>query len=153
MGESEVFHIPLAESDHCGLLVEVRERMLPHRRRSRRKPKPFRYENMSKSRGEYMDFVNQTWDPGSGPLDLSAAFSALLSLQNSLKTWDREVFGSVKQQVKDLRAELEVERSSSLYWGPMDKERSVVAKLADVLAQEETMERQRSRIAWLRDGD
>jgi hypothetical protein len=35
----------------------------------------------------------------------------------------------------------------------MDKEHSVVAKLADVLAWEETMERQRSRIAYLRDGD
>jgi hypothetical protein len=102
---------------------------------------------MWKSHGEYMDFVNQTWDPRSGPLDLAVAFSALLSLQNSLKTWDKELFGSIKQQVKDLRAELEVERSSSLYRGSMDKEHSVVAKLADVLAREETMERQRSRIA------
>ena len=63
------------------------------------------------------------------------------------------MFGSVKQHVKDLRAELEAERSSTLYRGPTDKERSVVAKLADVLAREETMERQRSRISWLRDGD
>jgi hypothetical protein len=28
-----------------------------------------------------------------------------------------------------------------------------MAKLADVLAREETMERQRSRIAWLKEGD
>jgi hypothetical protein len=35
----------------------------------------------------------------------------------------------------------------------MDKERSLMTKLAEVLAREETMERQRSRIAWLRDGD
>ena len=63
------------------------------------------------------------------------------------------MFGSVKQQVKDLRAELEAERSSTLYRGLTDKERSVMAKLADVLAREETMERQRLRISWLRDGD
>lgn len=25
MGEIEVFHLPLTESDHCGLLIEVRE--------------------------------------------------------------------------------------------------------------------------------
>lgn len=55
--------------------------------------------------------------------------------------------------MKDLRAELESERSSTLYRGPTDKERSVMAKLADVLAREETMERQRSRIAWLKEGD
>jgi hypothetical protein len=100
-----------------------------------------------------MDFVTKTWDPGSGVLDLTAASAALSSLQSSLKTWDREVFGSVKQQVKDLRAELEVERSGTLYRGPTEKERSVMAKLADVLAREETMERQRSRISWLREGD
>lgn len=29
MGESEVFHIPMAESDHCGLLVEVRAAAWP----------------------------------------------------------------------------------------------------------------------------
>lgn len=153
MGESEVFHLPLAKSDHRGLLVEVRERVPAGRRRSRQKSKPFRYENMWKSHGEHMDFVNQTWDPGSGSFDLAAASSALKSLQSSLKTWDREVFGSVKMQVRELRAELEEEQSSTLYRGPTDKERTVVAKLADVLAREETMERQRSWISWLRDGD
>lgn len=150
MGESEVFHVPLVESDHCGLLVEVRENELARRRRRRRKPKPFRYENMWKSHGEYMEFVNRVWDPSSDPPDLSVASSALLSLQGSLKTWDREVFGSVKQQVQQLRAELETERSTTLYRGPTDKERNLVAKLADVLTREEAMERQKSRISWLR---
>lgn len=153
LGDSEVYHLPLAESDHCGLLVAVREKELPGRRRGRRKPKPFRYENMWKSHGDYMEFVNWTWDPGSGSCDLSTTSSALMSLQSALKSWDREVFGSVKQQVKELSAELESERSGSLYRGPTTKEHEVVAKLADILAREETMERQRSRISWLREGD
>lgn len=153
MGGTEVFHIPLAGSDHCGLLVEVREKTLPTNQNHQKKHKPLRYENMWKSHGEYMEFVNQTWDPGSGPFDLESASNALASLQRSLKKWDREVFGSVKQQLKDLRKELEVERSSTLYRGPTDKERAIMAKLADVLAREETMEHQRSRIAWLREGD
>ena len=33
----------------------------------------------------YMEFVNRALDPGMGTLDLSAASSALHSLQNSLK--------------------------------------------------------------------
>jgi hypothetical protein len=60
MGGSEVFHVPLAETDHCGILVEVREKRPPGRRRGRRKPKPFRYENMWKNHGEYMEFVNRS---------------------------------------------------------------------------------------------
>jgi hypothetical protein len=153
MGDSEVFHIPLAESDHCGVLVEVREKKPSGQRRSRRKLRPFRYENMWKSHGEYMEFVNRTWDPGPGSFNLATTSAALLSLQNSLKTWDREVFGLVKQQVKNLRDELETERSSTLYRGPTDRERQLMATLGEVLAREETMERQRSRIEWLKDGD
>lgn len=41
MGESEVYHLPLSELDHCGLLVEVGERTGGGRQRGRRKPKPF----------------------------------------------------------------------------------------------------------------
>lgn len=89
---------------------------------------------MWKRHGEYMEFVNQTWDPGLGTLFLSVVSAALLSLQSSLKKWAREVFGSMKQQVKDLRAELETKRSNTLYHGPTDKEQGMVAKLADVLA-------------------
>ena len=152
LGDSEVFHLPLAESDHAGLLVEVRQRETSDRW-SRKRPKPFRYENMWKSHGEYTDFVNSSWDPGPGPADLSAAARALTSLQASLKSWDHEVFGSVKKQIKQLRKELEEERGSTLYRGPTVKEREIMAMLSDVLAREETMERQRSRISWLREGD
>ena len=49
------------------------------RRRGRWKSKPFHYENMWKSHGDYMEFVTKTWDPGSGDLDLSAASTALMS--------------------------------------------------------------------------
>jgi hypothetical protein len=149
MGDFEVFHIPLAESDHCGLLVEVRAKELAGRWCGRRKSKPFKYENMWKRHGEYMEFVNRSWDPGSGSFDLVAASSALTSLQGSLKAWDREVFGYVKQRVKQLRAVLEEEQSSTLYRGPTDREHSVMSKLAVALAREEMMGRQSSRISWL----
>ena len=91
LGDSEVYHIPLAESDHCGLLVEVRERIPAGSRCHRGKAKPFRYENMWKSHGEYM--VNQAWDPGPNAAGLTTASVALSSMQTALKHWDREVFG------------------------------------------------------------
>lgn len=57
---------------------------------------------------------------------MSTAASALASLQSSLKIWDREVFGSVKKQVMDLRSQLEEERGNTLYRGPTDKERAIM---------------------------
>jgi hypothetical protein len=63
------------------------------------------------------------------------------------------VFGSVKKQIKEFRGQLEEERGNTLYRGPTDRECSIMAKLSDVLAREEVMERQWSIIAWLREGD
>jgi len=66
---------------------------------------------------------------------------------------DRDVFGSVTKKVKELRAKLEEERGSTLYRGPTDRERSIMAQLTEVLAREEMMAKQWSRITWLREGD
>lgn len=128
-------------------------RCQPTARGGHHKPKPFKYENMWQSHGEYMEFVNRAWDPGEGAGNLESVAASLASLQGSLKAWDREVFGAVKKQVTDLRTMLEEERSKTLYRGPTDRERDLMAKLSDVLAREETMEHQRSRIAWLCEGD
>lgn len=152
LGGSEVFHLPLTESDHAGLLVEVRNSE-PVARAGGRHPKPFRYENMWKTHGEYNEFVNKSWDPGPGRADLSTVANILSTFQGALKTWDRDVFGSVTKQVKELRAQLEEERGNTLYRGPMDRERSIMSQLAEVLAREEVMAKQRSRISWLREGD
>jgi hypothetical protein len=108
---------------------------------------------MCKCHGEYKEFVNRTWDPSAGTADLSSVVVALASLQGSLKAWDRDVFGSIKKQIKEFQGQLEEERGNTLYRGPTDRERYIMAKLSDMLARGEVMERQRSRIAWLREGD
>jgi hypothetical protein len=59
----------------------------------------------------------------------------------------------VTKKVKELRAKLEEERRHTLYRGPTDRERSIMAQLTEVLAREEVMAKQRSRITWLREGD
>ena len=46
LGDTEVYHLALVKSDHYGLLVEVRDKMQVSRLCGRRRPKPFRYENM-----------------------------------------------------------------------------------------------------------
>lgn len=52
-----------------------------------------------------------------------------------------------------LQTELEKERSHTLYRGPTDRERCLMRELSELLAQEEEMERQRSRAVWLKFGD
>lgn len=78
---------------------------------------------------------------------------SLEGLQRSLKGWDKEVFGSVKKQLASLRKELEEERSTTLYRGPSQREKQLMRKLSELVACEETMEQQWSRVQWLQEGD
>lgn len=79
--------------------------------------------------------------------------SSLSRLQSAFGSWDRDVFGSVQKNLRRLRTELENERSHTMYRGPTERERSLMSELAESLAREEEMERQRSRMEWLSSGD
>lgn len=52
-----------------------------------------------------------------------------------------------------LRLELEQLRGQSIGSGPTRNERRVMAEISELLSREETMERQRSRVEWLQEGD
>jgi hypothetical protein len=151
MGDTTVKVLPTVFSDHSGLLIEVKE-PAKHVNTWPRGRRPFRYEDMWQRHPDYVDFVNQTWDP-SGCDGLSSMATSLERLQVELSAWDRDVFGSVRKKLRHLRKELESERSHTLYRGPTDRERFLMKELAEVLGREEEMERQRSRVEWLKSGD
>jgi hypothetical protein len=148
-----VVHVPFVKSGHCALVIKVRKRQPSNSHSRRRRRRVFRYENMSQQHDDYMEFVQQAWDLGPGPASLESMASSLASLQNSFMVWNKEVFGSVKRQISQIREELEGIRSSTLYQGPTAREKELMVKLSETLAREEVMERQRSRVDWLREGD
>ena len=63
------------------------------------------------------------------------------------------MFGSVKKSLAVLRNELEVVQGQSMGSGPSRQERRIMSRISEMLSREEIMERQRSRLDWLRDGD
>jgi hypothetical protein len=152
MGDVLVRVLPTVFSDHAGLLIELKGNTRAGNPHSKRKTL-FRYENMWQRHEDYGGFVNQNWDPGPGGGDLLSLASSLTNMQRALKDWDRNVFGSVRSNLKRLRKELEEERSNTMYRGPTERERRLMKELAEVLAREEEMEKQRSRADWLKSGD
>lgn len=66
---------------------------------------------------------------------------------------DHTVFGSVRQEVRRLHWELENVRSSSLHLGPSRWELQIMTHISELLAREKIMEKQRSRLTWLKEGN
>jgi hypothetical protein len=147
---TRVRHVVSLESDHCFVVVELRERLSEQRFRG---VKQFRYENVWQTRIDYEKLVLDNWQIGAGQQGLHGVFDALHSLQGKLSTLGAEEFGSLARTVRKLRQKLDRLRQCSMGRGPSDEEKAVVKKLRRALHQEEVWMRQCSRIAWLREGD
>jgi hypothetical protein len=151
MGETNVEHVPTVFSDHIALLVKVRES--DSQGNIQRRPKMSRYENMWQRHGSYAEFVKQSWGCVATGGGLHGVGAKLSSMQAAFQGWERDIFGPVKFKLKQLREELAQERNRSLYRGPSERERRLMQELAELLAREEEMQRQRSRMDWLKSGD
>lgn len=144
--EATVWHVQTTESDHCCLLIEC------NRETSNRRHRSFRYENMMRRDESYLQLVQPTWGEGE-VANLTQLQSRLGNVQRSLQEWELNVFGSVRRTLARLRNDLERVRARSIGSGPTRKERRLMARISELLSREEIMEKQRSRLDWLRDGD
>ena len=79
--------------------------------------------------------------------------SALGRVSSNLKSWSRDEFGSVNKQLKNLHKKLEKVRADSLGTDPSNAEKSLMARISELLSREEAMARQRSRALSLAEGD
>lgn len=117
-GDSSVTHVQTTESDHCAILITLKKSGVFQ---GHRRERPFRYENMWLRHPSYEDTVAAAW--GGGCLSLSDVHANLGGLQNALRSWDKNQFGSVRNELKRLRRRLETLRKDSLRTGPTREER------------------------------
>jgi hypothetical protein len=145
-GISTVTHIQMAGSIHCALYVHVARVEGSHGAGG----KLFRYENMWQRHHRYNDMVEGAWIGGCD--NLQEVHNSLGHMQSIMARWNKEEFGSVREELQWLRKQLEVVRGR-IRNGPATEERSIMLRLAELLAWEEAMEKQRSRVQWLHEGD
>jgi hypothetical protein len=144
-----VWHEQTTTSDHCCLRIESYQ----HGTNRRRRCKPFRYENMWRRDESYVDLIRSAWGEADGSTDLNQLKVRLSRVQGALWDWDKNVFGSVRKNLKKLRKNLEIEWGRSVGAGPSSKERHLMSQISEWVSREEIMEKQRSRLDWLKDGD
>lgn len=100
-----------------------------------------------------MKLIEDSWGDASAIQDMRQLQSTLGRVQSSLQEWEYTVFGSVTRELARLRSELEDERNRTFYSGPSRRERRLMSNISELLAREEIMAKQRSRIIWLEEGD
>jgi hypothetical protein len=145
-----VRHICTAESDHCMVLVELRENL---RQPQSGGAKQFRYVNVWQTHVDYDRLVAESWLKNQNPQGLQGVVDCLNSLHKELEPWGAREFGCLAKKVRKLQQQLDKLRRRSVGRGPSDEEKTVVKQLREALRQEETWMRQRSRVQWLREGD
>lgn len=118
---------------------------------------PFRFEKMWLTHGSLEENIANWWSKDfHGPL-LSRVANKLRLVKENLKVWNKETFGDIfkrKDQLKLQLTNLEVKiQENGCSKEDKTAEKILLCEWHNLLAQEETRRRQKSRLAWLKEGD
>jgi hypothetical protein len=103
----------------------------------------FMFEEMWTKHEDYERMITEAWELGSGPIsDINGLWRRLQEMSKNMKKWSFETFGSVKAELKKLRAKLDSARAEALIYGSSLEVKGIELKLHDLYEKEEIMFRQ-----------
>ncbi|XP_020190758.2 uncharacterized protein [Aegilops tauschii subsp. strangulata] len=138
------------ESDHMAILVHVRDMETTQPRGDH----PVRCEEMWLRHEGYEAMMQHAWEQVQGQnKSPGAVCDRLHEITKSLRGWGRTVFGSVRRQIQRLEKELLDAKERALVTGLTTEVRDIESQLNEVYEREEIMQKQRSRVDWLKAGD
>ncbi|CAL9013386.1 unnamed protein product, partial [Prunus brigantina] len=139
-------HLVAVGSDHYPILVEA---CVEDPEASAKRSRRFHFEEMWTKEPDFDKVIEEAWKVTDG---VEGVRSSLSLCAKELKTWNHVHFGNVRNQLKYAYKEL------AALQGRLTTDQSVLkAKvektISELLEKQETMWRQRSRVAWLKEGD
>jgi hypothetical protein len=148
---TNVLHVATEESDHMALLIKICNsqpvRVPPSSR-------GFQFEEMWLWHNGYDEMVKKAWESrrvGNGGID--DLWRQLREVLTEMKRWSFETFGSVKAEIKRLRAQLDAARTKAKQQGTSPEVVELEKRLHAIFEREEVMYKQRSRQDWLKSRD
>lgn len=140
-----VFHLPFFKSDHRAMLVQMKKKERPNRRR-----RPFRFLASWLTHDDFPNVMARSW-PRS-----SQWCRQVRLLQGSLQDWNKKVFGNIFAKKSRLNRRLEIVANRLVAQPSAELEHAQTRlwrEYEQVLAQEEILWFQKSRSKWLLHGD
>lgn len=147
---ASVEHLTAVKSDHNPILL-LNELESTNLRFALKKP--FRYECAWETDTRFQTVVEEAWRGGGAALSVADIAGKLELVAATFNRWGRSTFGSVRLELRQLRAQLTTLRADPMRTGPGEEERKVEERMIELCYREEIMQRQRSRVTWLSEGD
>ncbi|KAM0827048.1 hypothetical protein ACQ4PT_068445 [Festuca glaucescens] len=97
-----VRHLTAANSDHCPLLV-ILERSESNQTRG---VHPFRYELMWETHDSILPFLEDSWKQKGSASNMQEFSSKILALSSDLSSWNADIFGNVRQEIRQLSSRM-----------------------------------------------
>lgn len=140
--DSEITHLPEIKSDHTPLLLNF-----DYRRRDNRGRRPFRFEAVWLTHPNFNQLMVDNWRGHMNNLSLQ-----LKELQGVLKEWNKDTFGNIFCQKKELFHQLkDIDKRLLNGWNDhlLNLQKSTWKAYEDILAKEEILWFQKSRAKWI----
>ncbi|XP_019248338.1 PREDICTED: uncharacterized protein LOC109227594 [Nicotiana attenuata] len=145
----EITHLSKIGSDHCPMLLKCDIETPPIK-------KSFKFLNFWTKNDTFKDVVKENWNADFSANPFVLFNHKLKKLKKVFSTWSRSTFGDIFQKIASLEEVVLVhERQFEAYPTQQNRERlqKVQAEMIRFLAIEEEFWKQKSGIAWFKDGD
>jgi hypothetical protein len=130
-----VQHLTSASPDHGPILLELDDAI----RSSRRQLMQFWYELMWETHTDLKEIVGGAWREAGTYDNVNDVHEKLSSLAGKLGSWSNETFGSVRKEIKSLKAKLVLLRDAPGRVAPSHAEIKINDRLVKLYHREEIM--------------
>jgi exonuclease III len=144
--------LPKAGSDHWPLALQMDLGQPP-------RYKPFRFEKFWLAHPDFQRLAKSWWEQAA--IDHGSCMyrfqQRLKNFKQSLKYWNKNSFGNILQDIKDIENKLEEIQKTFISGARtvelMKEEEQLQAQLEERKKQEEILWKQKSRVQWLKEGE